>query len=103
MNLCTFQGILMVKHNNEWGTVCDDDFTSTSAEAACHTLGLRYTTFSYREAVTGNKAEEDKSRIWMDDVHCSSRTTNFLECSQHGWGSLRDCTGHWEDIVLTCN
>ena len=92
----------MVKHNNEWGTVCDDDFTPTSGQAACHTLGLDYATFSHRESVTGDKAEENQSRIWMDDVHCASSVANFLECPQYGWGSLRDCTGHWEDVVLTC-
>ena len=91
----------MVKYNNEWGTVCDDGFTATSGQAACHTLGLRYTTFSHRESVTGVKAEEDKTRIWLESVQCASSTTNFLECSHNGWGK-QDCT-HNEDIFLTCN
>ena len=30
----------MVKHNNQWGTVCDDDFGVTEAQSACHTLGF---------------------------------------------------------------
>ena len=93
----------MVKHNNEWGTVCDDGFTATSAQSACETLGLSGGTFSYRESVTGDKATEDQTRIWMDNVRCSNSNTNFLQCSQQGWGSLRDCSGHWEDVVVTCS
>ena len=30
----------MVKHDNKWGTVCDDGFDSTDAQAACKTLGF---------------------------------------------------------------
>ena len=30
----------MVKHNNQWGTVCDDHFDTVDAQSACHTLGL---------------------------------------------------------------
>ena len=93
----------MVKHNNEWGTVCDDGFTATSAKAACHTLGLSGGSFSHRQSVTGDRHDSDPMKIWMDNVRCASSTTNFLECSQEGWGSLRSCDGHWEDVFLTCS
>ena len=93
----------MVKHNNEWGTVCDDNFSSTSAESACYTLGFTGGSFSHRSAVTGDRHDSDPMKIWMDNVQCASRSTNFLECSQEGWGSLRSCDGHWEDVVLTCS
>lgn len=95
----------MIKYNNEWGTICKDDFKSTSAEAACHTLGLDYTKgagYSYRKSETGDKAEEDMTRIWMKDIHCE-----FLECPKktiyYDYDIYnRDCTGHWNDVVLTC-
>ena len=95
----------MVKYNNEWGTICKDDFTYTSLEAACHTLGLDYTKgagYSYRKSETGDKAEEDMTRIWMKDIHCE-----FLECPEKStyysdYRNDRDCTGHWNDVVLTC-
>ena len=86
----------------EWGTVCDDDFTQTSAQAACKTLGFTGGSFSFREDVTGDRHDNDPMKIWMDNVRCESSTTRFYWCSHEGWGSLRGC-GHWEDVVLYCS
>ena len=89
----------MVKHNNQWGTVCDDyiepsyGFQSVpAAQSACHTLGLS------GGSITTTTGPEGP--IWMDDVDCATSTTNFLTCSQLGWGE-GNC-GHNEDVLLTC-
>ena len=82
----------MVKHNNEWGTVCDDGFGITNARSACHTLGFSDGSYTHGKHVDGP--------IWMDNVLCSSSTKNFLTCSHNGWGS-HDCS-HSEDIILIC-
>ena len=88
----------MAKYNNEWGTICEDDFSGTSAEAACHTLGFDgYKTYSYRKSETGDRAEEDMTRIWRKNIHCE-----FIECPKEIYYYDRDCTGHWNDVVLTC-
>ena len=86
----------MVKHDNKWGTVCDDDFDSTDAQAACNTLG--FTGGSYSNTNPG--FSDSIVPIWMDNVDCDSSSTNFLECTHAGWG-VEDC-GHDEDILLTC-
>ena len=95
----------MVRRDNEWGTVCDDDFTSTSAKAACYTLGLNGGTFTTREAAIGDVQEAvtdtDTKKIWMDNVKCASSTDNFMACPHNGWGVLRSCR-HWEDVFLIC-
>ena len=86
----------MVKHDNKWGTVCNDAFGSTEAQLACKTLG-----FSGGSYANGNIGiAESIVPIWMDDVDCDSSSTNFLECTHAGWG-VEDC-GHDEDILLTC-
>ena len=86
----------MVKHDNKWGTVCDDSFDSTDAQAACKTLG-----FSGGSHGDGNIGiSESIVPIWMDEVDCDSSSTNFLECDHDGWGD-EDCS-HSEDILLTC-
>ena len=97
----------MVKHNNQWGTVCDDFLLTAgpdngnnnparalkNAQSACHTLGLSGgSTISYK--YTGSE------QFLMDDVNCASSTTNFLECSHRGWGT-EDCS-HGEEVLLTC-
>ena len=38
--------------------------------------------------------------IWLDEVHCSSNSSNFLSCGSNGFGN-HDC-GHSENILLTC-
>ena len=119
----------MVKHDNKWGTVCDDNFNSTDAEAACKTLGFSGGSYSS----TNPGFSESTVPIWMDDVDCNSNyrvrrrrqssssdysffgdldlldldlsseessSTNFLECNHNGWGD-EDCN-HSEDILLTC-
>ena len=100
----------MVKINGQWGTVCDDGFTQTSAEAACYTLGLRGGSYSYRSAVTGMKKgdsiDTDPMKIWMDSVECTSGTSDFYHGCSYRAEPLRTedyCDGHWEDIFLYCS
>ena len=93
----------MVKRNDEWGTVCDDGFSTISATAACYTLGLRGGSFSYRRAHTGDNGDNgDPMKIWKNIGHCASGTSNFLDCPNE-IASPSECDGHWEDVVLICS
>ena len=93
--------------SNEWGTVCDDGFTQTSAQAACYTLGLRGGSFSYREIetdmVAGDSVDSDPMAIWMDNVECASGTSYFFNCPYRRSPPKSNCDGHWEDVVLFCS
>ena len=94
----------MVKHDNQWGTVCDDYIVpgnggnatrnTNAAQSACHTLGLSGGSMS-SYTMTGSEL------FLMDDVDCASNTTNFLQCSHRGWGT-ENC-GHGEEVLLTCS
>ena len=92
----------MVYIGAEWGTVCDDGFTQTSAEAACYTLGFSGGSYSYREAVTGDRHNSDPMQIWMDTVRCPSGTSDFLTCPRRNNPGPSNC-GHFEDVVLYCD
>ena len=86
------QGILMVKYNGQWGTVCDDHFGTVDAQSACHTLG--FSGGSHTNYNAGISAS-----ILMDDVSCSSSTQNFLTCTHI---KNHNCV-HNEDVLLTCS
>ena len=86
----------MVKYNGSWGAVCDDNFDSTDAASACYTLG--YSGGAYSSFNTG--WSESAIPFWMDNMGCSSGSTNFFDCSFAGWGN-EDC-GSSEYVLLTC-
>ena len=39
----------------------------------------------------------------MNNVQCGSSTTNFFECSQQGWGSLRQSLRDNQFVLITGN
>lgn len=45
-------------------------------------------------------SEGNSAPIWLDDVSCSGKETNLLQCSRREWGE-HDCS-HQEDIRLIC-
>ncbi|XP_063680349.1 deleted in malignant brain tumors 1 protein-like [Bolinopsis microptera] len=77
------------------GTVCDDGFSTNSANAVCRTMGYRSATRFRHGLVYGTF--QSRKRIGLDDVICSS----------HHWASCRSTTRHncvhSEDILLTCH
>ena len=88
----------MIKHNNVWGTICDDSFEEIDAQAACHTLG--FNGLSHMK-VAYNSGFSSGIPILTRYLGCTSKTDNFLECSQSDCASPCSCS-HAEDILLTC-
>ena len=78
------------------GTVCDDSFSSDSAEAICRELGFTMSqSYSYS---SGYRWEylQNNYEITLDEVACSSG--EWEECS---YSAAHDCS-HSEDIFLNC-
>lgn len=44
--------------------------------------------------------EENTGPIWLDDITCSGKEFNILQCSKRDWGQ-HDCS-HQEDISINC-
>ena len=83
-------GLLM----NNGGTVCDDEFSTNSADAICRKMGYP----GYWRWTSGVKWSIQSSlEITLNDVLCSSG-----EWSSCSFKSTNDC-GHSEDVFLQCD
>ncbi|WAR29391.1 DMBT1-like protein [Mya arenaria] len=101
-----FQGRLEVRHDNTWGTVCDDSFAANVGEpyitnnvnVVCRMFGFRECDYVMRAGsyVVVAGLGEGSGEIWIDDVKCGGGESSFLECPHDGWG-VHNC-GHGEDV-----
>jgi len=90
------EGRLEVRHNGQWGTVCDDGFSNVTAEVACKMLGFDTGTAEGEAPFGGGSGP-----IWLDEVRCNGTESSLFECRHNGWGN-EDCT-HREDVGLFCS
>ncbi|NXY73827.1 HIPL1 protein, partial [Glareola pratincola] len=84
--------------NGEWGTVCDDGWSSTAAAVVCRQLGFPYVVRASKKAEFG---EGTSLRILLDDVQCSGQEKTLLECDHADIGT-HNCS-HEEDAGVVCS
>ena len=82
--------------NGQWGTVCDDGWTTRSSTVVCRQLGLGNT-----GTIDRYGAGPAGSPIHLDDVRCGGSEANILACS-HLRLSSHNCE-HVEDVGVTCS
>ncbi|XP_052268664.1 neurotrypsin-like [Dreissena polymorpha] len=83
-----YSGRLEVEHGGQWGTVCDDEFTVTSAKVVCRMLGFEDT------------GHWDKI-VLLDSLNCNGYEEDVANCSHDSWQST-DCS-HKEDVGVNCH
>ncbi|XP_075430062.1 lysyl oxidase homolog 3 isoform X4 [Ascaphus truei] len=90
------EGRVEVFYNQEWGTICDDDFTLENAHVLCRHLGFTDATGWTHSAKYGKGV----GRVWLDNVNCVGNEKSISDCKSRGWGNS-DCT-HEEDAGVIC-
>uniref|UniRef100_A0A8C8VPN3 Soluble scavenger receptor cysteine-rich domain-containing protein SSC5D n=1 Tax=Pelusios castaneus TaxID=367368 RepID=A0A8C8VPN3_9SAUR len=90
-------GRVEVLHNQQWGTVCDDNWNITDAGVVCRQLGCG-TAIS---APGGGRFGSGSGRIWLDEVNCTGTEAALAECRARPWGD-HNCN-HGEDAGVVCS
>ncbi len=89
------EGRVEVCNNNEWGTVCSDNWDDSDATVACRQLGydgyFNYYPFSYFGEGTGN--------VWLNYLNCNGGESSLFDCSNSlGYQSC----SHNNDVGVRC-
>ncbi|XP_074128215.1 scavenger receptor cysteine-rich type 1 protein M130 isoform X5 [Sminthopsis crassicaudata] len=95
MNTCS--GRVEVRVNNQWGTVCDDNWNKNAGAVVCRQAGCP----SAFSALIKVNASDDIEHIWFDDVSCFGNESAIWGCKHRGWKN-HDC-GHYEDAGVLCS
>ncbi|XP_066266533.1 scavenger receptor cysteine-rich type 1 protein M130-like [Branchiostoma lanceolatum] len=91
----TNYGRVEVKHDGQWGSICDDDFGASEARVVCRELGFPdYETFHY-----GAFYGEGTGPVWLNNLVCNGFENSLEDCSNSGWGA--SCT-HAHDVSVIC-
>ncbi|XP_063436526.1 A disintegrin and metalloproteinase with thrombospondin motifs adt-2-like [Mytilus trossulus] len=88
------EGRIVIYHNYQWGTICDDNFDTSDAVVACRQLGYRTSMPIVYTAGGGSDP------IWLDDMGCEGTELRIANCRHPGWG-VHNCN-HGEDVGVRC-
>ncbi|XP_019852587.1 PREDICTED: scavenger receptor cysteine-rich type 1 protein M130-like [Amphimedon queenslandica] len=91
-------GRVEVYCNGQWGTICDDGFSSTDARTVCKQLG--YSSY-YRYDHLSLPGSYNKP-IWSTHFSSTSSSTCFNSRNSCPSSSITSCT-HSEDVTVTCS
>ncbi|KAM6067924.1 scavenger receptor cysteine-rich type 1 protein M130-like [Theristicus caerulescens] len=91
-------GRVEVKHNGEWGSVCNYDFDWEArwATVVCRQLGCG----AVAKASTYAPFGQGTGRIWLQPFFCRGNEATLQDCPHFGWG--QHFCGHELDVGVTC-
>ncbi|XP_063962816.1 deleted in malignant brain tumors 1 protein-like isoform X2 [Lytechinus pictus] len=90
------EGRVEIFLDNEWGTVCDDEWGTPDANVVCRQLGYD----SGGSARSSAHFGRGSGRILLDNVRCTGTERSLALCPHNGIG-VHNC-GHQEDAGVVC-
>ncbi len=95
------EGRLEIYCNGEWGTICDDNWSTEDADTACRALGFPDGSVNSGRFGSGIFPTGDRDQpIWLDDLSCDGGESHLLDCRSSPVG-VNNCQ-HAEDVGLRC-
>ncbi|KAI6656892.1 hypothetical protein LOD99_16194 [Oopsacas minuta] len=91
-----YEGRLEILIKEEWGTVCDDSWSTRNTEVVCRQLGFEGPT----ETISATTFGVGTGKIWLDDVICVGTESDIGGCYKSAYGA-HNCI-HSEDIGVRC-
>ncbi|KAM6364604.1 scavenger receptor cysteine-rich domain-containing protein DMBT1-like [Pluvialis apricaria] len=90
-------GRLEVLHDQQWGSVCDNNWDMEDAKVVCRQLGCGAPISAPGWARFGRGYDP----IWLETVSCRGTETALTECRAQAWGT-HSCH-HGEDASVVCS
>ncbi|KAM9510578.1 scavenger receptor cysteine-rich domain-containing protein DMBT1-like [Guaruba guarouba] len=90
-------GRVEIFHNQQWGTVCDDNWDLVDAEVVCRQLDCGRALSAPGRSQFGR----GDGIIWMDETNCTGTESALSSCPARPWGT-GNCY-HGEDAGVVCS
>ncbi|NWZ30126.1 DMBT1 protein, partial [Asarcornis scutulata] len=90
-------GRVEVKHQDRWGTVCDDSWDMSNTAVVCRQLGCGVALKAHQYAHFG----PGSGPIWLNIVHCNGKESALSNCTYRR-REVSSCY-HSEDAGVTCS
>ncbi|XP_034519436.1 scavenger receptor cysteine-rich domain-containing protein SCART1 isoform X4 [Ailuropoda melanoleuca] len=91
-------GVVLVRHKEQWGHVCNQEWTLAEASVVCRQLGCGHAVGAPKYVPLPG----EMVRPWLHNVSCRGDEPSFWECSLGAW-TRSECPHEWVVVALCAN
>ncbi|XP_030877737.1 scavenger receptor cysteine-rich domain-containing protein SCART1-like [Leptonychotes weddellii] len=91
-------GVVLVRHKEQWGHVCNQEWTLAEASVVCRQLGCGHAVGAPKYVPLPG----EMVRPWLHNVSCRGDELSFWECSLGAW-TRSQCPHEWVVVALCAN